>query len=346
MKHHVLSLLSLALLSSSAWAVDNGTPVDWTAQDNAVRFDSVQTERQGLCTGTLIAGRYVLTAAHCLNEDELDSLTMASGDTTTFTQFFMHPKYVEDGSFSGEDVGIVTLDTPVDYAAIQFLNIDNRVVGEPITISGFGGTIETLNSVELTFSHYHNYDHFALYADVVVEDSHTTGGDSGAAWINQDNELMAIHKGSDLIFDPDSDYRETYGTDIQAVQGFITENIDAWHYPTLAEVNGRTTITVQSLHQSDITDTAYVQGNITLIPESSTCVTQGLINPFEKCTYVIEGSSGEEGQLYLSDSEVIHINKPKADNGGGSSSGSSGGSLGFFSLLGLAVFGRLRKRQI
>ncbi|WP_240700818.1 GlyGly-CTERM sorting domain-containing protein [Vibrio sp. F13] len=43
---------------------------------------------------------------------------------------------------------------------------------------------------------------------------------------------------------------------------------------------------------------------------------------------------------------MIHINKPKADNGGGSSSGSSGGSLGFFSLLGLAVFGRLRKRQI
>ncbi|OED62716.1 hypothetical protein A165_14260 [Vibrio tasmaniensis ZS-17] len=108
-------------------------------------------------------------------------------------------------------------------------------------------------------------------------------------------------------------------------------------------MNGRTTITVQSLHQNGITDTAYVQGNITMIPESSTCVTQGLINPFEQCTYVVEGNAGEEGQLYLSDSEVIHINKPKVDNGGGSSSG-SGGSLGFLSLLGLAVFGRLRKR--
>ncbi|MEZ9202249.1 trypsin-like serine protease [Vibrio sp. 10N.261.46.E12] len=338
MNHPVLSLLSLTLLSSSAWAVDNGTPVDWEAQDNTVRLENTNNDDK-YCTATLVAGRYALTAAHCL--DGYDVIVTDSDDNVAFTQFLIHPNYVENGGFSGEDVGIITLEAPIDYTAVQFLNIDDRVVDEPITIAGFGGTIETLNAVNLTFSHYNNNYHFALYADVVVEESHTTGGDSGAAWINQDNDIIAIHKGSKSFVSSD---RETYGTDIQAVQGFITENIDAWHYPTLAEVNGRTTITVQSLHQSGITDTAYVQGNLTLIPESSTCVTQALINPFDKCTYVIEGSSGEEGQLYLSDSEVIHINKPKVDNGGGSSSGGSGGSLGFLSLLGLAVFGRLRKR--
>lgn len=344
MNHPALSLLSLTLLSSSVWAVDNGTPVDWEAQDNTVRLDSTSNAAK-YCTATLVAGRYVLTAAHCLDGNGLDSITTASGNTIAFSHFLMHPNFVENGGFSSEDVGIVKLDTPLDYSEIQFLNIDNREVDEPITIAGFGGTIETLNAVNLTFSHYSLNDryHFALYADVVVEESHTTKGDSGAAWINQDNDIMAIHKGS--TFNSSINERSTYGTDIQAVQGFITESIDAWHYPTLAEVNGRTTITVQSLHQSGITDTAYVQGNITLIPESSTCVTQALINPFEQCTYVIEGNSGEEGQLYLSDSEVIHINKPKTDNGGGSSSGDSGGSLGLGSLLFAGLLAWRRKRS-
>ncbi|MEZ9361468.1 serine protease [Vibrio cyclitrophicus] len=351
MNHPALSLLSLTLLSSSAWAVDNGAPVDWSQQNNTVRLDN-STNAQKYCTATLVAGRYALTAAHCLDNEGLDTLINANGDTVAFTQMLMHPNFVDNGGFSGEDVGLVILDSSIDYSSIQFLNIDNRVVGEPITIAGFGGTIETLNAVDLTFSHYNNNYHFALYADVVEEESHTTGGDSGAAWLNQNNDIMAIHKGSDVVIGWDGEFRETYGTDIQAVQGFLTENIDAWHYPTLAEVNGRTTITVQSLHQSGITNTAYTQGNITLISEDSTCVTEGLIAPFEQCTYVIEGSSGEEGQLFLSDSEVIHINKPVEDvdpedpddNTGGSGS-SSGGSLGLGSLLFAGLLAWRRKRS-
>ncbi|WP_299143293.1 trypsin-like serine protease [uncultured Vibrio sp.] len=338
MSKSVLSLISLALLTSSAWGVENGTPVDWAAQDNAVRLDN--TSNAGVyCTATLVAGRYALTAAHCLDEG-LDTVVTASSHTIPFTQFDKHPNYVFTGGFSSEDVGIVTLDNAVDYSAIQFFNIDDRVEGESISIAGFGGTIETLNAVDLTFSHYSPNDNyrFVLYADVVVEASHTTKGDSGSAWVNHANEIMAIHKGSN----PYGGARETYGTDIQAVQDFLTENIDAWHYPTLAKVNGRTTITVQSLHLSGITDTAYTDGNITLISGDSTCVTEGLIAPFEQCTYVIEGNSGEEGHLYLSDSQVIHINKPEQNNAPDSGSGAS---LGFLSLFGLALFGRLRRKE-
>ncbi|WP_299141106.1 trypsin-like serine protease [uncultured Vibrio sp.] len=335
MSKPALSLFSLALLTSSAWAVENGTSVDWAAQDNAVRLDN--SVGGGTCTATLVAGRYALTAAHCLEDTGLDTVVTASNHAIPFTQFLMHPDYVDQQSLY-KDVGIVTLDKPVDYAAIQFLNIDDRVEGESIIIAGFGGTIETLNAVDLTFSHYHWADPYLVYADLVSQDSHTTVGDSGAAWINQANEIMTIHNGSGRGFDGD---RETYGTDIQAVQDFLTENINAWHYPTLAKVNGRTTITVQSLHLSGITNTAYTQGNITLINEDSTCVTEGFIAPFEQCTYVIEGNSGEEGQLFLSDSEMIHINKPEVDNGDGGDGASLGwGALG---LLGFVAWRRKRR---
>jgi hypothetical protein len=284
----------------------------------------------------------VLTAAHCLEESELDSFTISTGDSYPASNRIGHPNFVEDGSFSGEDIGIVTVAQPIEYSNIQFLNIENREENEPIIIAGFGGTIDTLNSVALTFSHYHWVDHFALYADVVDEDKHTTGGDSGAAWINQDNDIMAIHKGSVVVNGADEKYRETYGTDIQAVQDFLTSNIDGWHYPTLVDANGRTTITVQSLHQGGVIDSAYTEGDITLLTNESTCITKGTISPFEQCTYVIE-SNGDEGKLFLSDSESVHINKPEDNAGGGSSGGDSGGSLGFWSLLLLSIASLRRK---
>ncbi|HBC3487099.1 TPA: trypsin-like serine protease [Vibrio parahaemolyticus] len=352
MRFSSLSLLALSVLSASSYAIENGTPVDWSQQDNAVRFDSRQTGRQGLCTGTLVAGRFVLTAAHCLVESELDSFTTASGDNYSFSSFVNHGNYFEDDGFSGEDIGIVIVDAPTGYHNIQFLSIDKHTVGEELTIAGFGDTIETLNRADFTFSHYYpNPDDpdnpFVVYANM-VNDSHTTGGDSGSAWVNKNSEIITIHKGSIIVNGWEDTYRETYGTDIQAVKDFITDNIDGWHYPTLVDSNGRTTITVQSLHRDDIFDDADTTGDVTLIPEDSTCMTNGLIQPFEKCTYVIE-SSGDEGELYLSDSEIIHINKPIKNTGGDGGNNNTdnddtGGSMGLWSFLLLGIAALRRKR--
>lgn len=341
-------LLSFALLSSQAFAVENGAPIDWAQQDNAVRFDSQQTGRQGLCSGTIIAGRYVLTAAHCLKEAELDSFTTSTLDNYPASNRIAHPNYFEDDGFSSEDIGIVIAPEQMDYKNIQFLNISDRIEDEPITIAGFGSTIDTLNSVELTFSHYHWANHFALYADVIDDEKHTTNGDSGAAWLNEQMEIIAIHKGSVSGIDDDDEgniieYRETYGTDIQAVQEFLTSNIDGWHYPTLADANGKTTITVQSLHNNETTDTAYTEGDVRIINGESSCRAKVIIEPFEQCTYVIE-SNGGEGKLFLSDSESIHINKPQDNSGGGnSSSGDSGGSMGIWALMLLGLANLRRK---
>ncbi|EIA1590005.1 trypsin-like serine protease [Vibrio parahaemolyticus] len=353
MRFSSLPLIVLGLLSLSSYAVENGTPVDWSQQDNAVRFDSRQTGRQGLCTGTLVAGRYVLTAAHCLVESELDSFTTASGSNYSSSHFVNHDNFVEDDGFSGEDIGIITADEQIDYHHIQFLNIGVRTESEAIYISGFGGTIDTLNKADFTFAYYYPnlYDPehiFAVYANI-TNDSHTVPGDSGATWINQGNEIVAIHKGSAHYT---SGERKTYGTDIQAVKDFITDNIDAWHYPTLVDTdeNGKATITIQSLHPTGTSGFAYTDGeNTTLINEESTCFTKGQIQPFEKCTYVIE-SNGEEGELYLTDNEVIHINKPIENTGGGDSGNNNtdnddnGGSMGFWSLLLLGVATLRRKR--
>lgn len=351
MRFSSLSLLALSVFSISSHAVENGTPVDWSQQDNAIRLESSNNANM-YCTATLVSGRYALTAAHCLDGNGIDRISSVSNDITQISQQLMHPNYMENGGFSTEDIGIVKLEHQIDYHNIQFLSIDKHIAAEELTIAGFGDTVETLNRADFTFSHYYpNPDDpdnpFVVYADM-VNDSHTTGGDSGSAWVNKNNEIIAIHKGSSVVHGWEDTYRETYGTDIQAVKDFITDNIDGWHYPTLVDADGRATITVQSLHRDDIFDDADTTGDVTLIPEDSTCMTSGLIQPFEKCTYVIE-SAGGEGELYLSDSEIIHINKPIKNTGGDGGNNNTdnddtGGSMGFWSFLLLGIVALRRKR--
>ncbi len=298
-----LSLIALSLLSASSYAVENGTPVDWQQYNDAVRLEN---PTGGNCTATLIAGHYAITAGHCLEETGIDRLITNDGNTISLSNQWISPEYTDEYGRRAKDVGIIRVNDPVDYRHIQFLNIDEQSEGEPMVIRGFGGTIDTLNQADFTFSHYNYADLYYVYADTVNE-SHTTGGDSGAAWtINKDGneEIIAIHRGSAHFTTGE---RETYGTTIQSVQDFITETIDGWHYPTLADTdaNGKATITIQSLHQDDVVDTAWGD-NVTIV--GGTCL-DGLIKPFDKCTYDIE-SDGTQGELYLTDNEVIHINKP------------------------------------
>ncbi|MDD9158070.1 trypsin-like serine protease [Aliivibrio sp. S4TY2] len=318
-------LLFSLLLSSNAYAVTNGSSVNWNNYQDMVEMS---------CTGTVIAGKFILTAAHCSNDDYI----RFSDNTTTSSIARADHK---DSSLSGAqvDVSLWTLPTNRNLTQIHyFANLNNRNLvanNEKLRLFGFGST---------------NYDEQPLHYATVkasfdsirpqVIDGNPIGqgsgidGDSGGAWLNKDEQIVAINKS---IIGNDDGTTTTFGTNLHYAKDFILENINGWHYPTLANTsNGSTTIKVQSLHDplsGQINDIAYTSGEATIT--GGTCFQASDIQPFSTCTYTVEGT----GTLHLSDSESITI-KPAPESGGGD----SGGSLGFLSIIGLLGLGLIRKK--
>ena len=317
-------VLSLSLLSSSVFAVENGTTVEWQND-----FDDMVKNN---CTGLILGGNQVLTAAHCT---DLTGITFANGDVVTASERADHPSYLWSASSSQYDVSVWTLPQTAKTQNIHYLadlNVQNVTLSDDIQVYGFGGNFP-LSYATVSIDRLSSSWFTAHQGNAVIGD--TIQGDSGGAWMKGD-QIVGVHEGSAGAI--------TYGTDLHYAKDFLLEKINGWHYPTVLKGTGTQTIKVQSLHQNAVVDAAYVAGDVTIT--GGTCQTLPTINAFDTCTYELNVTGS--GQLHLTTNEVIDINPvtptPVPPPTTTPSSGGSGGSLGFLSLLGLAVFGRLRQK--
>ncbi|NJK50794.1 trypsin-like serine protease [Candidatus Gracilibacteria bacterium] len=207
-------------------------------------------DNSSACSGTLIYQRWVLTAAHCL-DDNFRSATFAVGGTSYFSnRAFLHPGWVRsNGDFGlGVDIALLRLNRPVTRVRpALFFPLRVPVVKRAGIYVGFGntgtgylppqtttydyerkrGAVNTIDaygsfygdSNRLILSDFDNgyYWNNELGSPVqyVLEGSPAKGDSGGGVFI--DGRLASIisfiQAGSNASFDrPDSDYGDIMGS--------------------------------------------------------------------------------------------------------------------------------------